>query len=491
MSVVRSALIALAAVAAAQCEAVASVKLTLQRRTADDKHDVRIVTREESVEPARAAVVVVDMWNQHWCKTLSARTAALVGRMNRALAAARKLGMPVVFMPSDTMATYTAHPARKAAAALAKSSPPNPAKFDPPKPIGGGCCCGPKRPCKSGRAWTAQHPQLKILDGDFLTDSAGELYNLCAARRITHLFYLGVHTNMCVLYRPFGMVNMTRLGLKCVLVRDLTDAATANDPNKGLTPDSGTAAVVAHIERHVAPTVDSFQLLRAAGTATQPPLKVLLLSGCWEYDSAASCAILKAYVEKHHAADCTLLHAQNRNDLPGLEALDVCDVMFLFTRRLNLRGRQLERFRSYCTSGRPIVGVRTASHAVQSWLKLDGEVLGGDYSGHYGRGSGKTTLVPGPAAKGHPILDGVKLPVSGSWLYKNPEIAKDCVVLLIGTAGERTEPVAWTRVYKDGRVFYTSLGSQVDFRDENFLRMLANALFWTAQRRPTKVGQPK
>ena len=42
---------------------------------------------------------------------------------------------------------------------------------------------------------------------------------------------MGVHTNMCVLYRPFGMVNMTRHGAKCLLVRDLTDAAkTRNGP---------------------------------------------------------------------------------------------------------------------------------------------------------------------------------------------------------------------------------------------------------------------
>ena len=130
---------------------------------------------------------------------------------------------------------------------------------------------------------------------------------------------MGVHTNMCVLYRPFGMVNMTRLGVKCVLVRDLTDAATGNDPNRGITPDSGTASVVAHIERYIASTVDSFQLLRAAGMSTDPPLRAVLLSGCWEYDSAGSCAILKAYLERQYGADCTVLHATNRDELPGLD----------------------------------------------------------------------------------------------------------------------------------------------------------------------------
>ena len=82
------------------------------------------------------------------------------------------------------------------------------------------------------------------------------------------------------------------------------------------------------------------------------------------------------------------IEGKDEEHLPGLENLADCDVMLLFTRRLKLSGEQLERIKDYCLSGKPIVGVRTASHAIQSWLDLDKEVLGGNYHGHYGEGTG-------------------------------------------------------------------------------------------------------
>jgi type 1 glutamine amidotransferase len=84
--------------------------------------------------------------------------------------------------------------------------------------------------------------------------------------------------------------------------------------------------------------------------------------------------------------------------------------------------------------------------------------------------------------KDHPILDGVKEFKSVGSLYKNPNIAKDCDILLTGTIPGFTEPIAWTRLHDKARVFYTSLGHPEDFKDENFRRMLVNAIFWTTQR---------
>jgi len=495
VSIVLAAVLAGGSQPAARGAGAKRLTLTLQRRTAGADKRLRITAKRETVDSSKVAVVVCDMWNYHWCKTLLARSGAMIPRMNRALDAARALGIQVVFCPSETMKAYKDHPRRKAVLALAKHPMPKPAAFNPPKPIGGGCVCGPKRPCKVNYGWTAQHPDLKIGERDFITDSAQGLYSLCKGRGITHILYMGVHTNMCVLYRPFGMVNMTRLGFKCVLVRDLTDAATGNDPAKGISPDGGTAAVIAHIERHIAPTIDSYELLRPARMAAAPPLRVLMLSGCWEYDSAGSLGILKAYLSANDAVRCTVLQAASRDDFPGLEALEACDVMLLFTRRPNLKGEQLERFKRYCLSGRPIVGVRTASHAVQTWPQLDRQVLGGAYAGHHGQGSGKTQLRIPMSVRGHAIMAGVKMTSSSSWMYKNTGIAKDCRVLIAGQIVRHRAPVAWVRTHKGGRIFYTSLGHQKDFRDENFLRMLGNALFWTAKRdvkrppAPRKVGR--
>ena len=72
------------------------------------------------------------------------------------------------------------------------------------------------------------------------------------------------------------------------------------------------------------------------------------------------------------------------DELPGLEALDTCDVAVFFTRRLMIDGEDLARVKKYCESGRPIVAIRTASHGFQNWLEFDKLVLGGNYRGHYG-----------------------------------------------------------------------------------------------------------
>lgn len=209
-------------------------------------------------------------------------------------------------------------------------------------------------------------------------------------------------------------------------------------------------------------------------------LKVCLISGSDEYASDKSLAKWQAYLEKNYPVKCSRAFAKSVGDLPGLENLDDCDVAVLFTRRLQLKGEQLERLKKYCQSGRPLVGIRTASHAVQTWLGLDREVFGGNYKGHFGAGPVCDVKL---VEKDHPILRGVQPFQSAGSLYKNTGLAKDVNVLLVGSIPGHTEPVAWTRLHKGGRVFYTSLGHQSDFDNEQFVRLLTNALFWTAGRK--------
>jgi type 1 glutamine amidotransferase len=212
-------------------------------------------------------------------------------------------------------------------------------------------------------------------------------------------------------------------------------------------------------------------------------LKVCLISGSAEYESDKSLAKLQQYLEKNHAVTCSRAFATSDTDLPGLQALDDCDVAVLFTRRLKLQGEQLERLKKYCQSGRPLVGIRTASHAIQTWLDLDREVLGGNYKNHYNAGPVCEVKLT-EEAKGHPILRGVKPFQSVGSLYKNTGLAKDVTVLLTGSIPEHTEPIAWTRMHNGGRVFYTSLGHQKDFDNDDFVRLITNALYWAAQRAP-------
>jgi putative heme-binding domain-containing protein len=210
-------------------------------------------------------------------------------------------------------------------------------------------------------------------------------------------------------------------------------------------------------------------------------LKVCLVSGSLEYKSDDSLAAFQKYLEEHYPVRCSRAFRKTDDDLPGLENLDTCDVLLLFTRRLTISGEQLERVKKYCRSGKPIVAVRTASHAFQNWLALDKEILGGNYQGHYKEGPvAKVSFVD--KAKGHPVLAGVEPFESVGSLYKNTGLAADSEILLNGTIPDHTEPVAWTRIHNGGRVFYTSLGHPEDFQNANFRRLLTNALFWTAKR---------
>lgn len=213
------------------------------------------------------------------------------------------------------------------------------------------------------------------------------------------------------------------------------------------------------------------------------PLVVCLVAGSTEYEPNVSLAKLQKHLEANHGVKCTraFIKGKDVGNLPGLENLDTCDVMVLFTRRLTISGEQLQRVKKYCQSGKPIVGIRTASHAFQNWLELDKEVLGGNYKGHYK--DGPITLVK-IEDKSHPILKGVTPFKSVASLYKNTGLAKDVHLLLTGTIPEHSEPLAWTRNHKGGRVFYTSLGHQRDFEEPQFIRLVTNAIHWAAGREP-------
>ena len=217
--------------------------------------------------------------------------------------------------------------------------------------------------------------------------------------------------------------------------------------------------------------------------AAEEPLRVLILSGCPTYKSEESLPPFQQWLEANYNVTCERL-THNGQEFPSLEKLDHCDVLFVFFKRLGLQGEQLEQFKKYVTSGKPVVGVRTASHAVQTWLDFDREVLGGNYQGHYDAGL-PCNLKARAGAEQHPILQGVELPTVKDALYKNAGHSDDINVLFDGDiTGQSPEIVAWTRERNGGRVFYTSLGAPDTFELPGFRRMLANALFWTAKRAP-------
>jgi type 1 glutamine amidotransferase len=218
----------------------------------------------------------------------------------------------------------------------------------------------------------------------------------------------------------------------------------------------------------------------AAG-ADAKPLRLCMLSGSKEYISNESLAAFQEVIERDLPIKCSRAFWTSKTNLPGLEGLEHCDVMLLFTKRLEIPDGQLELVKKYCLAGRPVVGLRTASHAFQNWLELDREILGGDYKGHYKSGL-ITKVEAANDVVGHAVLKGVEPFESPSKLYKNPQIADDTKLLLTGSIPEHTEPLAWTREHNGGRVFYTSLGGPEDFELPVFRKLVVNAIFWSANR---------
>lgn len=211
--------------------------------------------RTEHVDPKRVGVVVVDVWNFHWCKTATMRVDAIVPRMNRALAALRDLGMTVMLCPSDVVDNYVGMPQREAIFALPTVTVPQVMNVTcPPVPDAGGCACGRER-CAVNYGWDGMHPDLRIGDGDLMPDTQAEVYAICQQRGLTHLLYLGFHTQVCLLGKPMGLKAMKSAGLQCILARDMTDAHPGYEPERGFTPDLNTQQVVEHFEKHLAPTL--------------------------------------------------------------------------------------------------------------------------------------------------------------------------------------------------------------------------------------------
>ena len=490
-----------------------SFELSLQHRAPADG-----TPRLEKMEihPAKTTIVLIDMWDRHWCKTYTQRVANLVPRMNRTLDAARSLGIQVVFAPSDVIDFYRDYPQRNAMLGIGNRPLPPKTTFTPPaQPTGRDCCeCGPTQPCKtkSFGHWSRQHPELRIAANDLIgnCNDQRELLNLCQARNIDTLIYAGVASNMCVLNRQFGMNNIKQYGLKIMFISDLVQAITANGldpaaqtPDWNFTPARGSAIIQRYLEKHIAPSFESKQLIDAAGMdrfAGDRRPHIVFVMAEQEYKSEATLPVFaQAYIEKDFR--CTFLCARanagpGRNDVPGLDALYGADLLVLSMRRRALPVTQMDHLERYIRSGKPIVALRVSIVPFQVkpedrpqghvlWQDFDRQVLGCHYAGYdvRSRQTGCDVWIV-EEAKRHPILHNVdpKGFHSQSWLYKLNPLAESTTPLLQGRWSQEhsTEPIAFTNSYNDARVFFTSLGHPDDFANESFCRLLANAIAWAA-----------
>jgi nicotinamidase-related amidase len=228
---------------------------------------------DETIVPAKTAIVVTDMWDQHWCKGATQRVGVIARKMEPLVQQARAAGILIIHAPSDTMDFYAQAPGRLLAENAPLTTPPPPLTItDAPLPIDDrdeGCDTPGDKPHK---AWSREHQALTIAAGDVISDSGAEIYNVLAQHHIDTILYMGVHANMCILNRTFGVRQMSKWGLRCVLVRDLTDAMYNPASRPFVSHAAGTELVIEHIEKYWAPTITSDALLTALqeNTAAAP-----------------------------------------------------------------------------------------------------------------------------------------------------------------------------------------------------------------------------
>jgi nicotinamidase-related amidase len=218
--------------------------------------------------PSESAILICDMWDKHWCEKASERCAIMAKKMGPVLDSARKLGILVIHAPSECMEFYKDTSQRKRIQSAPRVEPPKSLDLtDPPLPVDStdGGCDDPQA-TKSYKAWSRQNAAIPIGDDDVVSDNGNEIYSFLKQRGIKNLLIMGVHTNMCVLGRSFGIRQMTKWGIRCVLIRDLTDAMY--NPNKSpyVSHEEGTELVIQHIEKHWCPSILSTDLLQPSAS---------------------------------------------------------------------------------------------------------------------------------------------------------------------------------------------------------------------------------
>jgi nicotinamidase-related amidase len=221
------------------------------------------ITLARKLAARETAIILCDVWDNHWCPSASRRCAEIARKMEPVLQALRAKGITVIHAPSDCMSFYRDYAPRKRMQDCPRVAPPKPLEVrEPPLPIDdsdGGC--DDEKPAKMFKAWTRQHPAITIADNDYISDNGQEVYGLLRQRGIKTLLVCGVHTNMCILGRSFAIRQMTRWGVPCILVRDLTDAMYNPKMRPQVSHEQGTELVIEHIEKYWCPTVLSADLL--------------------------------------------------------------------------------------------------------------------------------------------------------------------------------------------------------------------------------------
>ena len=252
--------------------------------------------------------------------------------------------------------------------------------------------------------------------------------------------------------------------------------------------------------------------------------QIVLVSGDEEYRSEEALPMLGKVLATHQGFRCVVLFAidpdtgeidpNNQHNIPGLHQLEDADMMVLFTRFRELPDEQMKYIVDYTNAGKPVMGLRTATHAFNYKQNLDSpyakysfnsrefdggygrQVLGEtwiNHHGHHGKESARGVL--DEEMKEHPILKGVLDVWGPSDVYGIKELTGDAQVLVHGQVlvgmeptdapkpDTVTMPMAWIKTYtgetgNTSRIFNTTMGASVDLESEGLRRLLVNGCYW-------------
>lgn len=484
--------------------------LKTRQRTEAKPGSWEILESRAEWKSAQTAIVVCDMWDEHWCKGATRRVAEMAPRMNEVIKAARKRGVHIIHAPSDTMKFYEGTVQRENAKKAPYAKPPKELTrwmhIDPAKeaslPIDdsdGGCDDEPK--CKQGPPypWKRQIATIEVAPEDTVSSDGQEIYNVLNQHGRINIIVMGVHANMCVLGRPFSIRQLVRVGKNVVLMRDMTDTMYNSRMKPFVNHFAGTDLVVEHIEKYWCPSITSDDIIGGKPFKFKEDQRktVAFVIGEEEYNTKITLPEFALKELPPEDFKSFFVHAQESDDnnFPGLETIKDADLLVISVRRRTPLANQLDFIRQHIREGKPVIGIRTASHAFDAkppteqhaaWNDFDTQVLGFKYEGHFGNSvpKGPPTIVkPIAEAVTHPIMTGIE-PAdfkSTSHLYKNRRSANTLTPLLNGLVEGKSEehPVAWVHTGFNRKVFYTSLGNPDDFKLPQFRAMLKNAFYWS------------
>ncbi len=301
----------------------------------------------------------------------------------------------------------------------------------------------------------------------------------------------------------------------------------AADPTQGRV--SGAMSVLAATALAEPQSGDEQAVVYAGHDGPGAGKRIVLISGDEEYRSEEALPMLGQILTARHGFTCTVLFALdadgtinpcNTRNIPGLDALESADLMIILTRFRDLPDDQMACIDRFLMAGKPVIGLRTATHAFKTepgkpyehysngysgkkreWTDGFGRVvLGERWVNHHGHHKHESTRgIIAEEAKDHPIVRGcndiwgnsdvytVRLPLPGdSRVLVYGQVLQGMAPTDAPVKGAKNDPmmpVAWIKSYQlpggeRGQAFATTMGAATDLESEGLRRLLVNAAYW-------------